>query len=389
MEGVAVWTNYQLNSIKGFVTTNKQYTDKYGIVNLKLTNTEYQESLTETEYTLFVEYMGEQQSHKIDAESGRRSRTYYINISQVTIRVFDEYKGGLKANVTILNTTKATGSGGFTFFNLPKGDYEAIIDYTNSNETYQFTMEGEDILIEIPLTEYELNVSFVDDKGNPLDGIIKVADKTKEVENGFVNIKFTAIPPIIIEGTAENKVVTKEIDPKLVKITTLSFDIHGPEISGVSQVKTDKGYDLVFNIEDTGQFATGVDTKINPPKFSYYIIKNEQKGQEKVLTLLKDGETQYRVTLTDITDDSVINYEITATDLNANEVKYSNSFLATAPIGPVIQNQSKPDPDPIVREEWSLSEVFKWVLVGLGIVVFILIVYTIFKLKKEAKKEKD
>jgi len=387
MEGVSVWTNYQLNSIKGYVTTNKQYTGQDGIVHLKLINNEYQESLTKTDYTLFVEYMGEQQSHTVDVESGRRSRTYYINISQATIRVFDEYKGGLKANVTILDVTKETGDSGFVFFNLPGGEYGVIVNYANSVQKYPLLMEG-DTLIEVPLTEYSLNVSLVDDKGSSLNGTIKVAEKTWDVYNGKVKIKFTAIPPVLIEGMADNNAVAKEINPKLVKEVIISIDTHEPEISGVTQTKTSSGYDLSLIISDTGTYATGVDTKINPPTLKYTITDKEEKGQERTLNLLNSNGDQYKISLTNIPENAVVDYEVLASDLSSNKVSYSNSFLASPPIQPIEkpkQNTTVIGPDS--PGDLEIGEVFKWILIGLGFIVGILILYAVFKLKTEMKEE--
>ncbi len=388
MEGVAVWTNYQLNSIKGYVTTNKQYTNSRGIVNLKLTNTEFQEKLTKTEYTLFLEYMGQEQSHTVDAESGRRGRTYYFDINRATIRVFDEYKGGIKTNVTILDVTKETASNGYAVYNLPDGEYEIIVDFQGSKQTHPFIMEG-DTLVEIPLTEYELDIELVDDKGSYLNGSVKAAGKTWTVDNGKANIKFVAIPPVLIEGIYEGRVVSKEVDPKLVNEVVLPIDLNGPEISGISQKRTNNGYELSLSISDTGKYATGVDTKISPPIVRYSVTKEEQKSQERTLNLLAATGERYSISLTDISDNAVVDYEIWAKDLSGNEVSYSDSFLAV----PNQQDPEQPSDDPQIigpdsPEDLELGEVFKWILIGLGVVVLILIGYAVIKLKSEMREDR-
>lgn len=386
MEGVAVWTNYQINSIKGYVTTNKQYTSSRGIVNLRLINNEFQEKLTKTEYTLYLEYMGQQQSHVVDAKSGRRSRTYFFDINRATIRVFDEYKGGIITNVTILDVTKETASNGYAVFNLPDGEYEVIVDFAGSKQNFPFVMEG-DTLVEIPLTEYTLDVKLVDDKNSPLNGTIKLVGKTWDVLNGEKTIKFTAIPPVTIEGFSHSKSIVKEVDPKLIKEVVLPIDFHGPEISGISYKKTNRGYELALSISDTGMYATGIDTKINPPIVRYSVTSEDDKSMERTLNLLSSGADRYTITLTDIPDNAVVDYEIWASDLSSNEVSYSDSFLAV-PQQPQVPQEPTTPVEPSTSD-WELGEVFKWILIGLGVIVFILIVYAVIKLKKEMRDDKQ
>jgi len=386
MEEVAVWTNYQINSIKGYVTTNKQYTNQYGIVNLKLINNEFQEKLTKTEYTLFLEYMGQQQSHILDAKSGRRSRTFSFDINRATIRVYDIYKGGIKSNVTILDQTRETSNTGYAVFNLPDGDYQIVVDHSGSKQVFPFEMKG-DTLVEIPLTEFDISILLLDDKGNPLNGTVKLIGETHSVLNGKKTLKITAIPPILIEGFSGSKEVSKEFDPKITNEVVLPIDINPPEITGVTYKKNIRGYELSVSILDTGIYATGLDTQINPPLIIYSMTTAGEKTPERTLNLLPSGSDRFTITLTDISEDSVIDYEIWASDLSSNTASYTDTFLA----GSEQQGPTIPMPIPDTKPEQSeleLGEVFKWILIGLGVVVLILIVYAVIKLKSEMKEEK-
>ena len=96
----------------------------------------------------------------------------------------------------------------------------------------------------------------------------------------------------------------------------------------------------------------------------------------------------YSIDLTNIPDNSIIDYEIIAKDNQGNEAFYIGTFVAEPEH--IINGEPKPPgpdgpglgPEPGIGG-FQLVEIFKWVLIAIGIFVVILIIYAVFKLKRE------
>lgn len=387
VEGAEIWADYQLNSIKGFVTTDRQLTDRYGLLHLRLINTEYQEALTEYEYTLYVEYAGQQQTMKIDARSGRRSRTFFLDLYQVAVRIYDEYAGGLKANVTLLGQTKETSENGYAFFSAPVGEHEIVINYHGSILREPISV-SDDVYLEVPLTTYHLDVYIVDDNGESLDGTVYIAESFWGTEDGKAETIFMATPPVLVKVVSESRESIVEVDPRSKTEITVPIDIHGPKINNVDYKKTATGYEISSNIYDSGLYASGLDIEDFPPKIEYTITEQNEKKSERAASLVYQAGDVYSIDLTNIPDNSIIDYEIIAKDNQGNEAFYIGTFVAEPKH--VINGEPKPPgPDgPGLRPEpgiggFQLDEIFKWVLIAIGIFVVILIIYAVFKLKRE------
>ena len=337
VEGAEVVVEHQLNHIKGVVTTKPFYTDETGAVTYRFINTEYQESLTDYNYKVYVSYMGYSTTVPLTALKGPKRVAVKLPLYAVIIHVYDQDKNPLEGvHVSLNNITRQTDDRGLVVFAAPNGQYTISVNESGVVRTFNVSVNNDDAYLDIPLIIVPIKIHVIDDDGNRITmGRVVYEDKVCNLnETGSGVCEFTVIGEHKIKVRYENGDVVKD---KLFTITkhggrefTIIIDSRPPAITDVRVETLNDRVRLYAKITDPGERGSGISTD-NPPYVVYSATYKSGVMDEGNATMFYDtGLKQYYTDLP-IDRNCVLQYIIYAEDGEGNENSYSGGDTVVFP----------------------------------------------------------
>jgi hypothetical protein len=370
VEGASVYVEYELNPVKGDVKTKPKLTDSTGHASIMFTNYDEIENTTNYAYTLFVKYGNQLSSASLIASNGQK-RTYTMMVEShlAFVRVLDQDRKPLSANLTVSESTKPTSEEGTTFFALPPGNYTLRVERGDlvKNVPLDIGNSTGDRNLDIVLSYYDLDVSVQDDLRRPLPAQVEVNGIMRMTNDEgiahFENIT-TDSPEVIVTFGQGIKRFTPSL--QLAKKIDVVFDLGKPLIKEQYSTLSPSGVGTVrFFVEDFGPQASGIDT---------VSVSYEIEGGQNFLSVYAIGYNTFEAKIPAQPAGTLVKYTVEVADKEGNaEIGYGNYVIPSE--GQINQSANSTQPPPPPPPQSISNEEIMIGIVVLAIIAFAAIYY--------------
>gem|GEM_PF-858177 len=346
VEGAQAYVDYELNSVKGRITTKPKPTDATGHVSILFTNYEPVEKETDFAYTLYVKY-GDQLASASLIAADLANMTYYVENRTYTmqvesyiafVRVIDQNGKPLQANVTAGKATKQTDSSGSVFFALSPGNYTVKVERNDLVKNIPLALENAtgDQSLDVLLSYYRLDLRVQDDRRRPLSAQVEVNGMSAQTDSdGFVhfeNITTNTPQVIVVHGQG-----IRRIQPNLQAGSSLevTFDVNKPSIKDQYSVISASGVGTIrFFVEDSGPEASGVDT---------VSVSYDVAGVQNSLSVYTIGYNSFEAKIPAQPAGTLVKYSISVSDKEGNSAVGQGEYVVSAGGASSGGNASQPE----------------------------------------------
>jgi len=343
VEGAQAYVKYELNSVKGEITTKPKLTDSRGNAIILFTNYEEIDSETQYAYTLYVKYGSQLVSASLIAGEGENmsfsSRIYTMQVEShiAFVRVADQKGKPLAANVTADGRTKEAGDSGSTFFALSPGNYTIRVERGDLVKNIPVALSNStgDISVDAVLSYYPLDVVVRDDRRNPLSAQVEVNGVAGQTDSEgrahFENITVDNPQVIVMYGQG-----IKRITPDLKASPTLDvvFDVNRPAIKDQYSTLSPTGVGTIrFFVEDVGPEASGIDS---------VSVSYEVAGVQNPLSVYAIGYNSFETKIPAQPAGTLVKYTITVSDKEGNSASGTGNYVVPSEGGAQQNASSQP-----------------------------------------------
>ncbi|MCD6279908.1 hypothetical protein J7J26_04030 [Candidatus Micrarchaeota archaeon] len=335
VQGASVIVEHQLNSIDGIVNTTAFYTDNSGKASIRFINNEYQDSLTDYNYKVYVTYMSHHKTISLTAGQGPKSVSVQLPIYELIIHTYDQNNKPLIANVTVLNMTRETNSNGIAVFAAEDGTYDVHVTKDGVTKTFSVTVAGNDGYIDIPLSVYNVTLNVADDNGKKLNGTLTYNNQTCDISYGVCNIKVIGEDEFTVKINYDNKSITKTLIAQ--DNINLIIDKTPPIIDNVKVITGTNKVTIQADITDPGINPSGISND-ELPYVAYTANYQGSPPEESKATMLPFGKG-YLVDLP-IKKNCQLQYVIYAKDKEGNLASYSGDEVIVINQGSSQHNEN-------------------------------------------------
>ncbi|MEM2963357.1 MAG: hypothetical protein QXW70_04015 [Candidatus Anstonellales archaeon] len=365
IENAKVEVTYQLNSIRGRVTTSPKYTDSNGMVSIRIVNTEYNTAKTDKNFVVVATYGGE--SNSVSYTVDTHPSVIVVQVPAYIVNVFVRDQNGrvLSAKVTARGVEKTTDASGRVFFHIPPGQTQIEANYNGVKKRMNLDVSS-DTSWEFIYPLYSLTVNVVDEMGRPLGATVGIGSQYINTD-AYGKAKFQNVPQDSPEVTVQYGNVEKTLNPYLPseKEITVAFDNSPPQISDISAGYINGFVKLRAKIVDIGKYASGFG------EGTQFYVTYRVDGNRRQTEMYPVGGFYYEADLQTLMKSAEIPYTIVAWDKEGNRNSVSGMYNLT-----VIVERNNP---PIGRDESKEAEGsdgskifgFDTVMIAGGIVVLI------------------
>ncbi len=359
VQNAKVTVTYQLNYVKGYVTTREFLTNINGNAVIPISNTEESDRLRKEDFTVNVEYASESTSERYYVHRHENVIQLQLRVYNAEIRVVDEGGRSLDASVIVGNYGDRTGADGYAFFRVPHGEQEIIVRYGAVEERTEVDVT-DDFARTFTIPIDLLRMRVVDQYGNPLRAEVEVRGKRKATDaQGYV--QFGKLENVNVEYYVEYQEKKKNgtVNAHAQDVFYVSFDKVAPKISNVSITSSEEGIGIVtVQVRDRGDYASGLG---GGSLVLEYSVNGTDMGE---IIMYRAGYNEYQAEIPEQASGSEIKYTVYAEDLEGNMNHISGTYT--------IEDEQ-------VAEGFGFEFDWTWICVGLIIIVVAIFVYGYIK----------
>jgi len=377
-EGAEVSVKFDRGTSFGeqYFTTEPRLTDENGKVRFTILNQGTETREIDCTIWVYVAIGGETAEEVIEANHHNDPVDIQMPVYEAEFTVKDQQGRRLEnASVFFLDVTKKTDRYGVASFYGKEQTAEFVVTYKGGQEAGSLTILG-DSRREVIIPIYQLNLNTVDDRGTPVLASITYADETYEADGSLSLTVYTSEVELDVEYGGIEKSVELFISDGLV-IETISFDIHSPEISEITQSLVGDRVRIGMTIRDDGEYAEGVDP--STVKIRYRVLPGSQWDTASAFTT---GLNRYAVDFPEIEHGKIVEFTINAEDYAGNKVTQDGRFTVQAEVEPEVNDSVNE------QENGEIDQYLPYLYILFG-VIFIIIAFYIVKFIIQFKKSGD
>jgi hypothetical protein len=374
VEGAAVYANYQLNAVTGYVDSKPKFTNSSGYADVLITNYEEIAGDTDYSYTVYVKYGTFSNATGVIADGNAtlytRSVTLIVPSVWLYVYVKDQNGQGIPALVTINDQSKRADATGQAAFQLPPGNYTVAAENNGALSTARVTGLDSDRALPMEIGLYPLKVRVMNDQKQPLSATVDVDNLEQNTDaNGtasFTNI--TSYQPQVVVKYGDT---FRRFTPNLKLQSSLDavFDVTPPVIEELHASVSSSGVGTIsLFAEDPGPLASGVDTV----SVSYMV-----GGVENTVPAYTIGYNSFEAKIPAQSPQTLVKYTVRVSDKEGNTVSEEGNYVVPlgesgpGPSTPGNESQQQPGPVP---SNLPVETIFVAILV-VAIIGFALVYY--------------
>ena len=365
VDNADVYVEYQLNDVTGNVKSKTKKTNVSGEAYIQFTDYEQIDSSVDYTYTIYVSYGSQLKTALVIYFNDSTKRTYSMEVESyyLTVRLLDQKRQPVSANVTINSQTKPTDAYGRAFFQLPPGEYEMRMETGNAvkNANVNISSATQDMNFEVIIESYRLRVLAVDEFGIPIPSVLVELGGKQERTDSNGSAVFENVSEKIPQLSAIYGQYEKRVSPMLDRQeeVTLVFDREMPKISEIRDYLAQTGTTSVsFFVSDSGKFSSGIDTV----EVSYEVGGVENKVQTYTV-----GYNSFEAKIPAQAPGTVVKYYVRVRDKDGNMATETRSYLVQQKEAVTIQKN-----DTSAAQKGDISQEMT---IGIGAVVFAIFAY--------------
>lgn len=337
--GAAVNVTYQkdFTTGKGFVTTNTQYTNADGIVDVPIMNIEQNPSHLDCSITITAQYDG-RIVQRTDIEAQRHDAEIQVLFNEVhilSISAVDKLGAPIPdAPIRINSMYRNTSSNGEVSIPVNAGIVDVALTYRDGVISQRIEVKDEDLSYTLQARVYSLHLNVIDDAGNPLEADITVERNTTHASSVEIPSIALVNPYVKVSYGSVEKVVPADLS-KSADYTVI-FDKTPPQIKGVRvEQKANEDIKVYFSVVDPNQYASG------PAPEEITVTYSIGGTSQQAVPYLKSGVFVAEIPAPP--KNSLVRFTITAYDKEGNMDTVNGEYLVPGEgqgqqNGTVIQN---------------------------------------------------
>jgi hypothetical protein len=362
VEGASVQVTFDRGASFGekYFTTQPKQTDALGNVYFTILNQGTQTRKIDCNIYITAWFGPSYAKKTIEALSHPSINDVVLPVYRVTFFVHDQQKRPLKnASIFFLNETKQTDEFGRAFFYSQNWTSEYYVSYMGGKEAEYVEVKG-DTEREVVIPVYQINVSAMDEYGNPLQASVQYLNQSFQISDSPATF---SVYQYLVELTVKYENIEKTItmQPANTLSKVVYFDLHPPTISEPQQNISNGRVRMSFKIIDEGQYASGVD--LSSIQVFYKILPD---GKEQKLTAYSLGGSNYGVDFPPIKEGTLVEFVVRAKDNDGNIAYRQGRFvIAQAQEANTTANTTTQQPE-------SKSEDYTFFYAA-GVIIFIIL----------------
>jgi len=221
------------------------------------------------EYVVFARYRSRLASSTVKCTAlaqgkcsqGPRTEMFSLPVYQAKVRVVDARGEAVSgASVRFAEATAYTDRNGEAAAWFEDGAaYEASISYGELTRRVSGMMRGDDALHEVTLPLHDLRLRVIDDRGLPLEAMVRLENETKYADaNGSVEFRRVPFqnPTAVIEYGGHRKNVSINMSQDVFQ--TVRIDLGPPALGEPVFARTDGNVLVSVEARDVGVAASGL-----------------------------------------------------------------------------------------------------------------------------------
>ncbi|MBI5227458.1 hypothetical protein HY988_02615 [Candidatus Micrarchaeota archaeon] len=356
-----------------YLTTPNRTTDNLGQTQFTLINQGTNSRTLDCKIKLVGQVDAVSNTTTIEANVHGDIVDIFLSVYPVLITVKDQFGVPLpNAVVTFDNTTlKADDSGSMLMFNTI-GKHNYLVNYLDGKEAGTFEIAGDERK-DIVIPYHSIGIVVMDEYGKPLDADISIFNKIYQTKNGQFAYAKSFGDQISYKVDYNGSEIQGNIIPESKPNVTVVYDLNAPVFQNIKDITTDNRPQLIIQVVDLGQYASGVEAK--SVRVNYRI----QKGEEQVwtsATTFTSGKNTFTTQFPVIEPNSIVQFHIEAQDKAGNIALLDGSFStmkAKNQSNQTPQNDTNTQPNP--KNDQGIPLLY--IIIGAIIVIFI--IYMLFR----------
>ncbi|MEM4166213.1 MAG: hypothetical protein QW153_00150 [Candidatus Bilamarchaeaceae archaeon] len=376
VEGASVSVTFDRGTSFGekYFTTQPKKTDENGSVYFTLLNQGTETRKIDCNIYIDASFGPTSAKKTITALKHPQIIDVKLPIYRVIFYVRDQNGKPLEnATVFFNNETKKTNKNGNVIMYSENGTQQYLVTYRSGSESGFILVSG-DTTREAIIPIYEVKIDVYDDRGEPLSALVSYSNETLKTEEGKVVFKvYNDVVEIKVQydNIQKNLIVNAKEKPK----ESIYFDLNAPLINEPKHNLSNNRVRMSFEINDLGQYASGVDPL--SIRINYRLLPDGQWQKAKTYSL---GSNLYGIDFPELEKGTIVEFNVEASDYEGNKAYKSGRFV----IETTIEKPQNESGNKHEKEEKNEEYPIFYAVFGL-----IFIIFVVYLLKKFIEKQKN